>query len=471
MDHLFASYQHDFVRYLRIPEADVPQKLAETLLGLCTNWRTREGPALATHDIKEIIDLTLDSDEDEDTAPKNTSRTDAVMAFLDKNLDGGDSSMCTFTEDTTLATPAELLECLTLDELKLVAKKLKVTKTKQTRSELIKALLRSSSTQTTLPFAVTTKPSAKTLQKNRNDMRQFFVQTPTNKMPLQERRVRDLCYEIFGACFRLRDEISRVLHLVSMVYFRRYVPYCVATSDIVGLFDLFSTTYTEEESIMLSAILATAHKRNYPNYEYRRTPDIFKLRVDMLRYMESLKLMYEIEVLLSEGPEGLPPGAKFDRLKVARDVIERLKPLFDRWNLLVAYFKDKPSCDRGRERFEEGTKDQKPPLPPLIFYVGHILTRAIYKAAHCYGLLKEYDMELKLRIALIRQSRWRRGKRGGWYDRAALIYTRYMGGGDDSLNKARDILLEGLGDETVHLGMCRLRVHISRGTQTHTYFL
>ncbi|KAG8722482.1 hypothetical protein FRC08_001537 [Ceratobasidium sp. 394] len=419
VDHLHSSYHHDLVKYLQISEVDTPRKLAEALVGLCANWRTQDGPTLAGSGAMDIIDLTLDSDDEDEGAPKDKPATTDASSTLapSGSPTEDDSAVYSFAEDTSSATPAQLLECLTFDELKLMAKRLKVTKTKQTRPELIKALLHSSSTQTTLPFTVVPKPSTKTPRKDQSDMRQFFVQVPTNRMHLQERRVRDLCNEMFGACFRLRDEVFRVLHLVSLVYFR-------------------STQYSESESILLSAILATARKRNYPKYEYRRTADVFKTRADMLRYMESLQLLGEIDLLLGEGPTDPAAGPKHDRLKAAQEVIERWKLIWDRWNSLVIYFKDKPPCDRGLERFEDG----------------HILTRVVYKAAHCFGLLKDYDMELKLRAALIRQTRWRRGKRGGWYDRMALVYTRYMDGGDDNLSKARDILLEGLNDKLVHLG-------------------
>ncbi|QRV87386.1 mRNA cleavage and polyadenylation factor CLP1 [Ceratobasidium sp. AG-Ba] len=413
-DNLLSSYQRDFVKYLQISEADTPSRMAQALIALCTNWRTQQGPSFAAPSPKDIIDLTLDSDDE--ASDEKPSVADLPQPAPPSTSDS-DSSACSFAEDTNVATPAELLECLTLDELKSLAKRSKITRTKQTRQELIKALLHSSSTQTTLPFTVVKKPPKASLQKDKTSIRRFFVQAPSSKMPLQERRVRDTCYEIFGACFRLRDEVFRVLHLVSIVYFR-------------------STQYSESESIMLSAILATSQMRNYPLYDYRRTTDIFKTRADMIRYTDSLRLQGEIDDILGEGPAGWVAGVKYDRLEAARQVIGRWKQIWDRWNTLVTYFKDKPPCDRGLERFEDG----------------HILTRIVSKAAHCFGLLKDYDMELKLREALVRQTRWRRGKRGGWYDRIALVYTRYMGGGDANLKKARDVLLEALGDKLVNIG-------------------
>lgn len=214
-----------------------------------------------------------------------------------------------------------------------------------------------------------------------------------------------------------------------------------------------STQYSEAESILLSAILSTAKKRNYPQYTYLRTPGVFKARPDLLRYMECLQLLGRIDDILGQGPTGLPKGFKFDRLAAAQEVIELWKGEWDRWNSLVAYIKDKPPCEPGLERFEEGQSESMLSLLLTNGIVGHVLTRVVYKTAYCFGLLKDFNMELKIHSALLRQTRWRRGRRGGWYDRMALIYMTHMGGGDANLKKARDIVLEGLEDKLVHLGM------------------
>ncbi|CCO26406.1 Fanconi-associated nuclease 1 homolog [Rhizoctonia solani AG-1 IB] len=139
------------------------------------------------------------------------------------------------------------------------------------------------------------------------------------------------------------------------------------------------TEQSETNSIMLSAILSITGKRNYPIYEYKRTADIFPTRTDLLRYMEISMLLNEVENILAGA--GQPKGTKFDRLEASQDVINI-------W--------DKSRRDRGLERFEEG----------------YLLTRLAYKAADCFGALKKYDMEIKLLAALLRQTRWRRSKRG-----------------------------------------------------------
>jgi Fanconi-associated nuclease 1 len=358
-DHLLSSYVRDFVKYMNVPEPDVPKIMADSLLELCANLRN-EKRIFVPPGQKDVIDLTLDSDDDEPTSAPNPNVPDTCAPAVPcPSDDSPDTALeiASFAEDTASATPAQLLECLTLDELKLVGKRLKVSgKTKQTRVELVKAILHSTSTQTTLLFAVVSKPLVTSPQKSKNDWRKLFPFKPPEaagkrqNMHLQERRIREMCSEIYGACFRLRDEVFRVLHLVSVVYFRRYVnPLPLLQRHSCSY---RSTEYSESDSIMLSAILATTGKRNYPKYEYKRTAEVFETRIDVLRYMETSQLLNQVENIL-EGV-GQPPGVKFDRLKAAQDVISLWEAHWDRWNSLVAYLKDKSRRQRGLERFEEG---------------------------------------------------------------------------------------------------------------------
>lgn len=419
-DHLLSRYTQEFVKYMKVPEHDVSRIMADVLSKLCPQPHAEERTSVSV-DQRVVIDLTLDSDDDEPTGNPESTVAPIPAGPSDSTLDDV-SELLSLVEDSGSATPTELLECLITDELKAVAKKLKIPgKTKSIRTELIKAILRSTSTQTTLPFAVVSKSSAASPQKPKNDWKRYFPFKPREisgkkqNMPLQERRIREMCNEAYGACFRLRDEVFQVLHLVSVVYFR-------------------TTEYSESDSIMLSAILANTGKRNYPKYEYKRTTDVFETRTDVLQYMKTSELLNQVDSI-QEGV-GQPSGEKFDRLEAAQEVIKIWKGQCDRWNSLVTYLKDKSRRQRGLERFEEG----------------YLLTRLAYKAADCFGRLKKFDMELKLLGALLRQTRWRRSKRGRWYDRMALIYHRHMGGGDANLYKARDTLLEGLKDDLVHIG-------------------
>ncbi|CAE6500685.1 unnamed protein product [Rhizoctonia solani] len=421
-DQLNESYAPEFRKHAA--EADVPKRMANTLLELSGHLRLEEHSSTLSIE-KDIIDLTLDSDDEDACAPKHDISVSSMRngdAAAPTASPDSVSEPVIFLEDTGVATPAQLLECLNLEELKRLGKRLKFPSiSKLTREELVNAILRSTSTQTTLSFAIVSKTSKLSSKKDGNDWGKLFPFKPpqvpgkTQNMPLQERRIRDMCSELYGACFRLMDGVVQALHLVSVVYFR-------------------STEQSEANSIMLSAILSFSGKRNYPAYEYKRTTDVFPTRTDLLRYMEISLLLNEVENLLAGA--GQPQGVKFDRLKASQDAINIWETHWDRWNLLVAYLKDKSHRERGLERFEEG----------------YLLTRLAYKAAECFGTLKKYDLEAKLLVALLRQTRWRRTKRGRWYDRLALIYTRYMGGGDANLRQAREYLLTGLKDDLVSLG-------------------
>jgi len=83
---------------------------------------------------------------------------------------------------------------------------------------------------------------------------------------------------------------------------------------------------------------------------------------------------------------------------------------------------------------------------------GHVLTRIVQKGAEALGILKEYDRELEVLEALLNQRRWRRGRRGKWYERRALVLTRYCDKCPETLGRAVRGLLDSLNDRDTHLG-------------------
>jgi hypothetical protein len=204
--------------------------MADTLLDLSGHLHLKDAPAVSSGQT-DVIDLTLDSD-DEDACASSRSA-------LGNPADIGDtadsavqinsaSEAVVFMEDTRTATPAQLLECLNFEELKLMGKRLKIpSKTKSSRDELVSAILRSTSTQTTLPFATSRRTSNPTSKKGGKDWQALFPFSPPQisgkiqSVSLQERRIREMCRELYGGCFRLVDNVIEALHIVSVVYFRR----------------------------------------------------------------------------------------------------------------------------------------------------------------------------------------------------------------------------------------------------------
>lgn len=139
----------------------------------------------------------------------------------------------------------------------------------------------------------------------------------------------------------------------------------------------------------------------------------------------------------------------------ARRVVEIFESVYPRWQQLVAEKGTLEGRARGLERFDEG----------------YILTRVVYKGAAALGVLKEYDREILILEELLAQTRWRRGKRGAWYDRLALILMHHKAkaakqgvltdadakdGNDEErvLRQAMDAVVRGLHDEDTHIGGC-----------------
>lgn len=77
------------------------------------------------------------------------------------------------------------------------------------------------------------------------------------------------------------------------------------------------------------------------------------------------------------------------------------------------------------------------------------------KGANALGTLKEHEYELEVLEALLSQIRWRRGRRGRWYDRRALILmTHYPKHDLDIAERARQGVIDALCDDDTHIGEC-----------------
>jgi hypothetical protein len=94
-----------------------------------------------------------------------------------------------------------------------------------------------------------------------------------------------------------------------------------------------------------------------------------------------------------------------------------------------------------------------------VVLIGHVLTRIVQKGADAFGTLREYDRELEVLEALLTQRHWRRGRRGKWYERRALVLTRYGDRSPETLMRAMRGLIDSLNDQDTHLGeRARLRL-------------
>jgi len=145
------------------------------------------------------------------------------------------------------------------------------------------------------------------------------------------------------------------------------------------------------------------------------------------------------------------------RVRCAREVLAIFEVAYAEWKALGDC-----NCDprpRGLERFDRGRLSLDRTFTSTLsqFVVnstGYVLTRIVQKGAEALGILKEYDRELEVLEDLLSQRRWRRGRRGKWYDRRALVLTRYCDKSPGALRCTMRGLLDSLNDRDTHLGKC-----------------
>ncbi|OCH92080.1 hypothetical protein OBBRIDRAFT_886490 [Obba rivulosa] len=425
---------------------------------------------------KEVIDLTLDEDCKPEPGPSCLPLMPPWhQRVLDKSSNDWSSS---FADDETAASLQELLECLKVDELKKMVKDLKLKPSGSKRDCLVDDILRSSNGQTTLSFQV--------IAPKRGDDEQVSLSSLQESLPsrwtglkTQSDRIREIVTSLLGKCIRICDDMIRLFRRINLVYFR-------------------STEYTSE--LLVPSILARSRKRVYPPYKHRRTKGIiWPSRKDLLEYERALELQARVEILDGSSSSSQPhqersavdqsPGPAGHRIKTpltpkrgtsthspvtpryrgkgaAKSEVDTkethadddllgeqsasskrrianaraLVRLFDEaiwpwWQELVAVKGDESARPRGLERFE----------------CGHILTRLVCKCSYALGILKAYERELEVLEALLAQRKWRRGRRGRWYERKACILSTHFEQTDHVVTRTMTGVKAALVDDDTHL--------------------
>lgn len=249
----------------------------------------------------------------------------------------------------------------------------------------------------------------------------------------------------------------------------------------------FSTQYTSD--ILVPSILSRAQRRNFHPYSCTRSSDIWPTRTALLAYERALELEAQIDAIYSsststrarsrsrsvstrlasespvKGEAGLNMSLAEDdgvvtesqRARDAREVLAIFEIAYAEWKSLGDG--DRDPRPRGLERFDRGMFSRT--FIYTVFSVdtstGYVLTRIVQKGAEALGILKNYYRELEVLEALLSQRRWRRGRRGKWYERRALVLTRYCDKSPETLRRAICGLLDSLNDRDTHLGECARR--------------
>lgn len=288
---------------------------------------------------------------------------------------------------------------------------------------------------------------------------------------------------LIGSVIRLSPHWISLLNRVSLVYHR--------------------TGYesTNRATAFTASLLARFGKRHYPDYDVSRSFAIFPSRAVLLEFEDALRLERELEEILDEtwgvavpssrtAKSGPKSKARYSTEQERKEDLEKIR--LPKWREGVAIMEgvwDRwlEMCEEQRIKAEQGEEKGELVYFRSRFHPGWPITRIVYKASALYAKLVrillwspsmsgnadpllavvqgEHDREIAILRHLLTQTAFRRGKRGAWYDRLALVIARYpnhqeLAAIDPSvkdhlkssrLEEALEVCFRGLDDPLTHL--------------------
>ncbi|KAL8293066.1 hypothetical protein RQP46_000760 [Phenoliferia psychrophenolica] len=398
--------KHDFIRVRTIGyERDISDVDA-ACSALCSRTPTA-GPS-------SVIDLTADSDDE-----------DKPMAGQSSPEDDQDFSRLAFDEKSLLdGSPADLLKLLNKDEIVSLGMKMKVLKGNGSRRDVTAALLKTSN-QATLSFAPVSS------KKGKEKASVGLKYDERGNKAQQSSVVVTHVLKILGCCIRLSPSYISLFDRLSLVYHRTCYTSSTGTTSLTA------------------SLLARFGKRRYPSYEVKRSYNLWPNRDALIDFEVALAAEREIEQLVETKFRALPkpdsdqtkkpkkggkePKEKKEKSKAqlkieedrkkeqeavwqrGLDIFERVEPT---WKKSVKAAKKEDANEPDEEK--KGLLYYRKRFDP-----GWPLTRVLYKASALYARIDRHDDEKNILRKLIAQTMFRRGKRGAWYDRLALVLVKY----------------------------------------------
>ncbi|CAK9784633.1 hypothetical protein CC85DRAFT_325949 [Cutaneotrichosporon oleaginosum] len=332
--------------------------------------------------------------------------------------------------DESELTLDDIMSCVSADDLRRVARARKVPpQLLVTRESVMKALRSIAHNQTTLSF---THVDRKGKGKARPVGSSTRVTSTSERLLLAQ-----LMPCLGGHVIQIDPSLYTLISRVNLIFSR--------TPPI--------SAYTP--ALLLPPILVSSHRRRYPDYGTPTRSVIWRDRGELLDWEHAVHYAALVSEVLGDnwaeqrrggGPvQSLWRGQPLTRTEGAKLVRRVWENVWPQWKEIVA--------GKGGEAVDE--KTEQGALASDRFRTAHVLTRIVAKGADALGVLHEYDLECEVLRALLRQRRWRRGKRGAWYDRLALVLmTHYKASEAQKLEKmeeATQVCIDGLLDPDTHL--------------------
>ncbi|KAF7917316.1 hypothetical protein BELL_0520g00040 [Botrytis elliptica] len=296
----------------------------------------------------------------------------------------GDSLTFADSSEDQIKTLDEALSLLNLDELKGLAKELKVQG--KNKPDILKALRETSQRQAGLGY-VGLKRADSALKSNPTTPDGSILEEEDDSLDHVNRDVHFLrkIMAITGPCIRLSLPALNLFERVHLVFYR-------------------STEWTDKS--LTTIILARISRRNFPSYIVSRSTNIFPTRSTLLEFEASIRTQYRVDNILDSHP------GKSD----LDQVLETFEAIYPRWKILLEEEQRKEDSI-----YESGEGGYLRRFSPAWVY-----TRIVHKALYVLGRFKFYEKEYALLIELLSQKLFHSSRRGAWYQRKALLEEHYM---------------------------------------------
>ena len=294
-----------------------------------------------------------------------------------------------FADNSTdhIESMEEAANLLSLDELKALARELNVKG--RTKGAILHSFCRVSSCQKDLLGVGMLRTSSGS--SDESDAPASKKQSSTS-IPKSDKSSPSSLYSryfekimaITGPCIRLSPPVQKLFERVHLIFYR-------------------STEWTEKS--LTTIILAKISRRNFPDYVVDRSSNIFPDRTSLLEYEAAVKLEEHVDACL----EGFTDDSRH------HEVIRVYERIHSRWEQVVGEEEEKEKS----YGFREGSYLRR-------FSAAHPYTRIVHKAAYAYGRLKRHLSEHVVLCSLLEQRLFHPSRRGGWYQRKALLEANYM---------------------------------------------
>ncbi|RMJ08522.1 hypothetical protein BHE90_015780 [Fusarium euwallaceae] len=386
--HLFDDKENEVFKQWRCLDYEA-QYLYVRLFLRKTAWWHRHSRLGYHNDISDL-EAAIDVLQSSRSLPSGTAPSTNNVEGIELE-DSGLGECFTFADasEDHIKSLEEAATLLSLDELKALAKEAKFQG--RTKTELIRSLVRMSHQQTGLM----------SLGLSRHNSRESITsEDQENKDPKAASKVKlrredsnrnqhflAKILTILGTCIRLSPPVFKLFERVHLVFYR-------------------STEWTEKS--LTTIILAKIARRHYPEYIVCRSSTIFASRMHLLEYESGIRLEAEVDSIMEFNG---PPGEEGHKKILA--IFEKIYP---RWKALV----------KEERRKEQTVYDMGEGAYLRRFTPGHSYTRIVHKAAPIFGKLKEHLREHELLSELLDQRLFQMARRGGWYQRKALLEEHYM---------------------------------------------